>query len=183
MTRDEVKKVMAAVLILWPNSSTAPRGFEALAVDVWMNMIGDLDADSVLAALQIIATTPDTAFAPPVGIIRERTLDVIADASGTRLLSAGEAWAEVRDRVARVGRSGVPVFSQDAVINAVDSMGWRSICDSTNEAASWAHFRRVYETYAGRQQRRDTMPPNVASVINELAQRHLALANGEDHAR
>lgn len=169
MTRDEIKKVMAAVVILWPNATTAPRGYEALAVDVWMNMLGDLDCDAVLATLQIVASHEAGAFAPPVGTIRERTLSALAEASGTATADAGCAWAIVKIAVSRWGRDDRPRFPHGVTEQAVEQVGWRTICDSTNEGVTEAHFRRAYGSIAARSHRQMVMPPNVANVLDKVA--------------
>lgn len=62
----------------------------------------------------------------------------------------GEAWGEVMNQITSVGSYGSPVFSDDIIDKAVGSIGWRTLCMSTNIMVERAHFLKIYETYASR---------------------------------
>jgi len=177
MTRDDVKKVMAAVQILWPHSPLYPNGHASLAVDVWLTMLNDLDADATLACVQSLAAD-GREHAPAVGLIRSRTVETVARLTGGDVPSIGQAVEEVMREISRVGRYGSPCFSHPAISTAVTQQTWSALCNSTNMDVTLAMFRRIYETHATRSQREMSLPPQARNVLNGVGIRSIEEVTG-----
>ena len=65
--------------------------------------------------------------------------------------SAGEAWLEVLKEVSYTGSWGQPrPFSSSLIRQAVDIIGWKTICMSETIAIERAHFFKVYDTLVDR---------------------------------
>lgn len=56
-----------------------------------------------------------------------------------------QAWTEVLAAVTRYGRSKSPPWSDPMIGQAVDAIGWDTICNSTAIGIERAHFTRSYE--------------------------------------
>jgi hypothetical protein len=173
MDSDDVRKVMAAVAVYWPNVVLYPPGHADLAVEMWLRALRDLSLSAALTAVELLRDEPDRrAFAPTVGAIRARTIEMLADAGGTNVPSGPDAWAEVQDRIARVGYVGTPSWTHPVIAAAVRSIGWQALCHSdADNGVMFAHFRDVYATYVRRAQREQVMAPDVRVVIDGLAAR------------
>ena len=178
MTREETKTVINAATVLWPHSPVVPTGLEVLAVDLWWQLLGDLDQSAVLAALQTFATE-GAQHSPPGGTFRARTVQMLTELDGTRPPLFGDAWHEVTGQIVRVGRTGDPVWSHPAIAETVASIGWTNLCNANNVDVSLAHFRRIYEAYAARQVVQASLAPGVRSTLQALAGR-LTLGRGDD---
>ena len=57
-----------------------------------------------------------------------------------------QAWAEVQHTIRTVGYYRHPTWSQPAIAQAVETLGWQNLCLSTNPEAERAHFLRFYST-------------------------------------
>ena len=74
---------------------------------------------------------------------------------------AAEAWEEVTRLIRSTGPYRAPAYSCDTVRRAVQSIGWRQLCDSDNPAADRAHFLKIYESL---RQNQLTMRENEAAL-------------------
>ena len=95
MTRDETKKILYIMTTTWPNFK--PK-VSSDFVDVWHEMIGDLDYHLAAAALKAYAQQETSGFAPSVGQLREKAVMITQEEE----MTDGEAWALV---VKAIGRS------------------------------------------------------------------------------
>ena len=60
-----------------------------------------------------------------------------------------EAWRQVKGQISAVGIYGTPTWSHPAVSQAVEAMGWETLCsmDAASQSAERAHFMRIYGSY------------------------------------
>ena len=65
-----------------------------------------------------------------------------------------QAWAEVQQKIRSVGYYRHPTWSQPAIAQVVEALGWQNLCLSTNPEADRAHFLRFYGTARQREQHR-----------------------------
>lgn len=93
MTREETKNIIRVMVGTWPNYS--PKDLTE-TVDIWHMMIGDLDYHVAQAALKAYAQNDTSGFAPSVGQIRAKAVELTAEED----LSEGEAWGLVRRAIA-----------------------------------------------------------------------------------
>jgi hypothetical protein len=59
-------------------------------------------------------------------------------------VDADQAWAEVQHQIRTVGYYGQPTWSHPAIAQTVHTLGWDTLCTSTNPEADRAHFLRFY---------------------------------------
>ena len=73
-----------------------------------------------------------------------------------------------------------PEFSTPMIQRAIDGLGgWRAFCAGDNLVADRAHFLKIYEQLLNRRQEEVARLPQVARVIDELAQgKREALTDG-----
>ena len=168
MKKTEVLKLVTVTKTLWPNWKGADTADElALAVDTWQAILDDIPTDLALAAVRSLATS-GREFAPPVGVIRQKAVQLVSAATGGNAPDVDEAWAEVRHATSSRGyMAGQPDWSHPAIAAAVHSIGWKDLCHSTNHDALRAHFFKVYGTAQARADAERDLPP-AARAVAEL---------------
>lgn len=102
--------------------------------------------------------------------------------------TAQDAWAEVK----RAFRRGFSIYrapaledwSHPLIAKALDAIGgWRTLCQSDNDAADRARFLQAYDVYVRREQEHMRMLPEVRQVVARLADKMRALPERADDAR
>lgn len=135
MTRAEITELLAIIAAAWPGGHFAGR-----TVDVYRNMLADLDYPAAQAAVSRLITT--SRFLPTVAEIRSAAVDVT---QGPRRLG-GEAWGDVVAEIRRVGYVGEPRFDDPCVTECVKALGWRHLCiGEAPEASDRARFSELYD--------------------------------------
>jgi len=136
MTKKEVSTLLAWAAANFPGMQEKDlRPTAAL----WEKMLSDMPYSLAESALmKIIATSK---FFPTVAEIRQAAEQL----KGESLPSADQAWLEVMEAIKSVGSYGIPVFSHEAIKNAVSTIGWTNICRSENIGVERGHFLKVYE--------------------------------------
>lgn len=137
MQRSDFNRAMLVLAKAFPDKE--------MDVDMMWVFLSDLTPKQMeLAVCRIIAGQKEMFRSHNlIGMIREAAL------SSARP-TAGQAWAEVLRQVSAVGRYGIPEFSDPAVVQAVEAVGWSSICMSEQVSIERAHFFRAYEQIAAR---------------------------------
>lgn len=177
MRRVDVLMLIQYAAERWP-SFRLPETQEALDVRVlaWSDALGDLDVTAVRAAMVSLGGE----FCPALDRLRVEALRLADPDAG--MPSFGDAWAEVKQEISRVGSYGQPEWSHPAIANAVRAVGgWKTLCmmEIRDEGVWIGHWRRVYGDAVEHHQRDTTMPPSVASLVSGLAAA-LALPGGDD---
>lgn len=163
MTRDETIELCGLIATYWPHWN--PPGdddeFDVM-VDAWLRLLGEVPQRAAVAAVEACAVNHDEyRFPPGPGAIRSHALALSAPVS---MPDVDEAWAEIRDQISHTGRYGLPTFTHPAIDAAVHSIGWLTLCDTTDEMATRAHFIRFY----GRSLRRATADRDMPASVREL---------------
>lgn len=168
MTPDEIRVAWVYAQQIWPHFDIpADARLEAVKLQAWFDVIGDLDMALVRAAFARLASDP---FPPPPGRVRAEAIRLASPA----VPDVDEAWAEVATAVRRCGRLNRPEFSHPMIDAAVEGMGgWVALCASENPTADRAHFLRIYGVVQERHTRELTSSPAVAELASSL-QRALA---------
>lgn len=134
--------------------------------DAWFKILGEFDRDTVAATIEWFANERRE-FPPNPGQIADRVrsmldpCDVVPDVD--------QALVEIRAAIGAHGRTGTPSWSHDAIAAAVAAIGWRNICDSTNQDVLRAQIIRVYGTSSERHRRTQAIPPSVRGVLESVA--------------
>ncbi len=160
MTPDEIRVAWVYAQQLWPafDIPADPR-LEAVKLQAWLDVVGDLEMPLVRAALARLAADQ---FPPPPGRIRQEAVRLASPA----VPDVDQAWAEVVDGIRRHGRAERPEFSHPLIAAAVDGMGgWLALCQSENPVADRAHFLKLYGVATIRQERDAAVSPAVAGLV------------------
>lgn len=173
MKKTEVVKLITVTATLWPTFRGPQTDDEMdLAVETWRAVLDDVPPDLAVAAVHALATS-GREFAPPVGVIRQKAVQLVAAAIGQMAPSVDEAWAEVRQKASELGyMNGPPAeWSHRAVDDAVAAIGWREICHSTNPEALRAHFMKLYGSAVDRAAEQRDMPAAVRETAARIGHR------------
>ena len=92
-----------------------------------------------------------------------RLSDLIGRLTHRDQLDPDEAWAEVLHTVQTVGYYRVPAWSHPALADAVQALGWQTLCQSENPEADRAHFMKFYAVAVTRQ-REQTLGAQLAAL-------------------
>lgn len=166
MNRRDVMGLIVHGAALWPAwRLPADPGEMGAVVDTWAAMLADTPADAALAALERSSLRGD-AWPPPVGRL---VLDASRLAGRPVAPAPDAAWDEITAALGAVGRYALPVWSHEAIGDAVRAMGgWRALCDSSNAMADRAHFLRLYEPIAERATLAVVAPPALRARLAAL---------------
>lgn len=138
MKPSEIAAAMATLAAAYPNwriTEMTSMLYEGLLADV------DVDAfASVWASWVLTEKRP-----PLVAELRDRLADL-----EHRIPDPDQAWGEVTREMRRVGSYRTPVFTHPAIAEAVQSLGWATLCASTEPAIDRAHFAKAYASAARR---------------------------------
>jgi hypothetical protein len=177
VTHEDISRLIAYTRILWPGQRDVELRDQIIG---WSRHLDDdVPAEAAEAAVDDWANAGNR-FPPPVGWVRRRALLLV---NQTGAPSADEAWEEVQRKISTVGyfstvqdlceRRDCPgptcdhheiSFTHPAIDAVVDSIGWRTLCLSTDLMVDRAHFLKMYGVAVERIERERTMPPSVAQL-------------------
>lgn len=147
MTPNESAKLVAMVLGAFPRGIPQNPELARKTAEVYKRMILDLDYEVAEQAVARLITT--SKFLPTIAEIRAAAVDMTQGAKR----QGGEAWGDVNMEIRRVGRYDLPEFNDPLTAEAVNQLGWLSLCDSTNDVADRARFIELYDGLAERGRR------------------------------
>ena len=193
-TKQEVGRALAATMPLFanykpPRPDPDGRGSQEMdaLVAAWLPMVGHLDAATFQAALQLVATRSE--FFPTPALV----LGAVAELTTTPLRSGDDAWGDVKAAIAEHGVYHPPdgaqygdfrnyfwEFKDPLVGKLVKALGWTYLCQSEDEMADRAHFRKSYEVEQARARDEARLTPALAAFQAE--QRAALPAPGERSA-
>lgn len=160
MSPDQAMRIVAVLKDQYPYDPLTPE-----AVDVYVLFLLDIESREATAAIADWIATERRM--PKVADIRER----VASKAGTLAPDVDEAWSEVQRAIRRFGRYRADdvTWSHPVVADAVRTMGWSVLCDSTNPGVERAHFTRFYEAARKRATKATTIT-GLQRVIGALHQ-------------
>jgi hypothetical protein len=175
MTRDEAKRIMAMVRVLWPHSVLYPEGQATLALDVWAGILDDVSLTAATAAVQALAHEARE-FPPPVGVIGSKAADLVAASRGELPPDAGDAWGVVEKLMLCYDPPATSGYPHPAIATAVERLGWpmlRELAGAQREglasvrdiATVRAQFRDVYREVVAAQAAERHMPRAVRAEL------------------
>lgn len=117
----------------------------------YVMMLSDIPPQILETAVKKLIMT--NKFLPSIAEIRETAYGIKGTISGTAAPDESEAWGEVVKAIRSVGYYGKPKFSHEAIITAVNNIGWQDICMTTYDGMNTlrSQFRRAYQLAAQRQ--------------------------------
>jgi len=158
-TEDDIKQLVVRIGARFPNWSPDPSTVAAYIED-----LGDLDPDLLLAAARKCWSEAGRKFAPSTGEIRGGVQEILRRTN--HVPSAYEAWQEVVTQISENGGDyGRPVWSSPIVRRTVEALGWRNLRMSEEPTHDRARFVMAYEQFAARALDDATMLPAVRGYI------------------
>lgn len=145
MTPSEIVEFTRVVKLLWPHWRDPSSRDEIRAlVTIWRPLLDDVPPDIAVAVVQQLAAD-GREHPPPVGVIRDRAIDMAAAARGDIVPDPDQAWAEVQEAIRAGGYQQPPDhWSHPVVTSTVRTITWSQLCLSTNQETTRAHFLHSY---------------------------------------
>ena len=134
MNKREAASLVAILAAAFPQRPVAKE-----TVAIYADALADLEYDTTLEAIRGLVLTED--FMPTIASIRKR----VGRANGMLAPTPIKAWGEVSGQAERVGRGGIPEWSHESIAEAVRSIGWWNLCQSSNPETLRSQFLRLYE--------------------------------------
>ena len=164
MTKGEVAKLLAVLAAAFPRFEV-----DDLKVQVWHEMLGDLDYDVANIAIKkiIILNT----FPPAIAEVRKTAIEI----SNSINITAAEAWGEVIRAVKKYGhyRAKEAIASMSpATAQVVRCIGWSEICLTEEPGVIRAHFLKMYDQIAAREQEKQLLSPTMQTEIKKIAKKY-----------
>jgi len=164
MTKGEVAKLLAVLAAAYPKFEV-----DDVKVQVWYEMLGDLEYSVVNIAIKKLIM--QNTFPPAIAEVRKAAIEI----SSPRGLTAAEAWGEVVKAVRNYGyyREKEAMASMSPITaQVVRYMGWREICLSEEPEILRAHFLKMYDQVAAREQEKQLLSPTMQTEIKKIAKKY-----------
>lgn len=158
MQETEIRVLWEYAAQAWPNYTipTTPEQ-RRIRIEVWSDMLGDLEAGLVRAALGSLSGRE---FFPPLGIVRDTAALLQNQIDGVPSVpDVDQAWDEVTWALQHVGRREPPQWTHPAIAATVRALNWNEICNCGELGVMRGQFARLYETCKGRVERERVPPP------------------------
>jgi hypothetical protein len=164
MTKGEVAKLLVVLAASYPKFEV-----DDLKVQVWHEMLGDLSYDVANIAIKKIIML--NTFPPAIAEVRKAAIEI----SSPMGLTAAEAWGEVIRAIRDYGyyREKEAMASMSPITaQVVRYLGWREICLSEEPEILRAHFLKMYDQVAAREQEKQLLSPTMQTEIKKLAKKY-----------
>jgi hypothetical protein len=160
MTKGETAKLLAVLAAAFPRFEV-----DDLKVQVWHEMIGDLDYG--IASLAIKKLILESTFPPSIAEVRKAAVEIQTPEQTT----GAQAWGEVIKAIRNYGHyreeealaSLSPVTAQ-----VVRYMGWREICLNSEPGVVRGQFLRMYDQVVARKQKEQLLPSMMREQLANL---------------
>lgn len=163
VTRQEFSRLMAFL------SAAIDKPVSKATVEAYFEMLGDLQYNLAMAAVQKIIAADEYPVIPTIGKIRKAAAEIVRP----NKLTAPEAWGQVINAIYHYGyyceAEALAALSPE-VAEVVRFMGWRELCHSDNVDVIRAQFMRMYDTQEARHRENDMLPPAVREYISSIGQ-------------
>ena len=161
MTKGEVAKLLAVLAASYPKFEV-----DDLKVQVWHEMLGDLDYVTVNMAVKKLIL--ENTFAPSIAEVRKAAMDIL----NPDVMTAAEAWGEVERAVRTYGyyREAEALASlTPRVAKVVRQISWREICLNEEPGVVRGQFLKMYQQVQERDHREMLLPADLRQEIQRLA--------------
>ena len=162
MTREEFKILVKGMKAVYAQPTFIP---DQDAFNMWYALMGDLEYEVCAVAIKKYMLT--NKFPPTVAEIREMASGIV---NGDPL-TWGESWERALAAVRKYGSYNKmeALDSLDSLTRkCVESIGYLELCMSENIMVERAHFQRVFEVFAKREQTQKQIPIGLQQAISRL---------------
>jgi hypothetical protein len=163
MDKTDVIKLVGICSVNYRNFPEA--GKEALLIDLWANMLSDVTYQ--IAEIAIKKYMSESVFPPTIADIRQR----IAEVTKPRTVTPIEAWGNVTAVIRKYGSYNETKALEELdqlTRRAVQYFGYRELCLSENVMVDRAHFLKMFESLAERENKNNLLHPALQEVFTEL---------------
>jgi hypothetical protein len=162
MNKQEFALFTMALKTYYPRETLLPNN---QAMELWFRELCDIPyAVAEMALRKWVATNK---WSPSIADIREMTSNIV---NGEQM-TWGEAWEKALNAVRRHGSYGQreALASLDPLTRrCVENIGYMDICMSENIMVERAHFQKIFEIYAQRQQMDRQISQPLLQAINQV---------------
>lgn len=139
MRAEDAAKIVAMIAARWSVPAMSDETQE-----LWAELIEDLEADQVQRVVMDLMRARTER--PDLAEIRKLVAaEGATEATGAeQFLEPEEAWGVVVAAFSKVGRYREFPPTYPLVAEAVERIGWQTLCGSDNQEADRAHFMRIY---------------------------------------
>ena len=164
MTKGEVAKLLVVLAASYPKFEV-----DDVKVQVWHEMLGDLDY--AVASMAVKKIIMQNTFPPAIAEVRKAVTELM----NPEQVTSSEAWGEVTRAIRNYGyyREGEALASMSpTTAQVVRYMGWREICLSEEPEILRAHFLKMYDQVAAREQEKQLLSTTMQTEIKKLAKKY-----------
>lgn len=170
MTRDETKKIVAAVVQTYPNFK--PENLSGM-VDTWHMFLSDFDYESIKLALRAYVMSSNSGFAPSVS----QLIGMLHKPKELSQMGEAEAWAlacsAIRDGLyhSKENFDRLPKLVQEAVGSHEQIKAWAMMSEEDVESVVASNFKKAYKRAVDRDMEIAKMPGEMLAMIGQTANR------------
>lgn len=162
MTRKEFATFSMALKTYYPREALLPNNE---AMELWYRELQDIPFPVAEAALRKWVAT--NKWSPSIAEIRELTSGIVYGEQ----MTWGEAWEKALDAVRRYGS-----YNRQAALDSLDpltrkcveNIGYMDLCMSENIMVERAHFQKIFEVYAKREQMDQRLSAPLLDAIEKM---------------
>ena len=176
MTRQEFATFAMALKTYYPRETLLPN---QAAMELWFRELEDIPYKVAEASLRKWVAT--NKWSPSIAEIRE----ISATIQYGEQMTWGEAWEKALNAVRRFGS-----YNKQAALDSLDpltrkcveNIGYLDLCMSENIMVERAHFQKIFEVYAKRDQTDKRLPGSLLKAIGSVRTEEgfLRLGSGQD---
>ena len=172
MTREETKKIMAALRVSYPMYYQGlSREDLSNAVNLWTEMFADDPARDVAAAVKAYMASDTKGFPPSIGQIKAKMRTITRNKTDT--LTETTAWAMIRKAIANSGYHAQEEYerlpeSLKACVTPDLLRSW-ALDETSSEQVIASNLMRSYRDNAKRKEEYDALPPDIKKMIASLS--------------
>lgn len=162
MTKGEFATWTMALKTYYPKENLLPN---QQAMELWYRELSDIPYEVAETVLRKWVAT--NKWSPSIAEIRESTATIL---NGEQL-TWGEAWERALNAVRRYGsyNKQEALDSLDPLTRrCVENIGYMDLCMSENIMVERAHFQKIFEIYAQREQTAQKLPAPLRDTIEKL---------------
>lgn len=166
MTRDEVKKIVMTIDVIYPNWN--PKDLTFL-VNAWTTMLIDYTYEDIERALRTFVATDQKGFAPTVG----QLINCVHVTDRSDEIPEMEAWSMVSKAISNgIYNSAeefnkLPELVREAVGNAQNIRQWAMMDIETVQSVVHSNFLRAYKAVRERRSEYKRLPSDVRHKISQ----------------
>jgi hypothetical protein len=162
MEREQFKVLVKGMKAVYAQPTFIP---DQDAFNMWYALMGDLPYDVAGMAIKKYMLT--NKFPPTVAELRELAAGIVDGDP----LTWGESWERALHAVRKYGsyNKQKALDSLDSLTRkCVESIGFTELCMSENIMVERAHFQKIFEVYAKREQQEKQIPIGLQQAISQL---------------